>query len=76
VTVAAGSGVAPAPDRSRLALALLLGAIVAISLGVYGAVHDPTGHSLVTLFFTATISAVIPFGNVVRGCSTSCQPYL
>ena len=56
MTVAAGPGVAPAPDRTRLALALLLGAIVAISLGVYGAVHDPTGHSLVTLFFTATIN--------------------
>ena len=56
MTVAAGPGVAPAPDRSRLALALLLGAIVALSLGVYGAVHDPTGRSLVTLFFTATIN--------------------
>jgi hypothetical protein len=56
VTVAAGTGSAPAPDRTRLALALLLGAIVAISLGVYGAVHDPTGRSLVTLFFTATIN--------------------
>lgn len=47
---------ATSPDRTRLALALLVGAIVALSLGVYGAVHDPTGHSLVTLFFTATIN--------------------
>jgi len=56
VTVAAGSGESPAPDRTRLALALLLGSLVALSLGVYGAVHDPTGRSLVTLFFTATIN--------------------
>jgi Family of unknown function (DUF6529) len=48
--------VATSPDRTRLALALLIGAIVALSLGVYGAVHDPTGRSLVTLFFTATIN--------------------
>jgi hypothetical protein len=44
------------PDRGRLVLALVLGALVALSLGVYGAVHDPTGRSLVTLFFTATIN--------------------
>jgi hypothetical protein len=30
--------------------------MVALALGVYGAVHDPTGRSLVTLFFTATIN--------------------
>jgi hypothetical protein len=43
-------------DRTRPALALLLGALVALSLGVYGSVHDPTGRSLITLFFTATIN--------------------
>jgi len=45
-----------ASGRGRLALALLLGALVAVALGVYGRVHDPTGRSLVTLFFTATIN--------------------
>jgi hypothetical protein len=45
-----------APGRGRLALALLLGALVAVALGVYGRFHDPTGRSLVTLFFTATIN--------------------
>lgn len=45
-----------AGGRSRLVLALLLGALVALSLGVYGSVHDPTGRSLVTLFFSATIN--------------------
>lgn len=45
-----------ASGRGRPAVALLLGALVATSLGVYGNVHDPTGRSLVTLFFTATIN--------------------
>ena len=35
---------------------LVLGAGVAVALGVYGSVHDATGRSLVTLFFTATIN--------------------
>lgn len=56
VSVAAESGLAAAPDRTRLAWALMLGALVALSLGVYGAVHDASGRSLVTLFFTATIN--------------------
>lgn len=37
-------------------MALLAGALVALSLGIYGRVHDPTGESLVTLFFTKTIT--------------------
>ena len=45
-----------ASGRGRLALALLLGALVAVALGVYGRVHDPTGRSLVTLLFTTTIN--------------------
>lgn len=56
MTVAASPELATAPDRTRPALALVLGGLVALSLGVYGAVHDPTGRSLVTLFFTATIN--------------------
>ena len=43
-------------SRSKLVLALAAGAVVALSLGIYGNVHDPTGRSLVTLFFTATIT--------------------
>jgi Family of unknown function (DUF6529) len=42
--------------RGRLVAYLLLGAVVALGLGVYGRVHDPTGRSLVTLFFTGTIN--------------------
>jgi hypothetical protein len=44
------------PSTARLALALLAGALVALSIGIYGRVHDPTGRSLVTLFFSKTIT--------------------
>src|SRR4051794_35022102 len=52
---------ASAPSRSgtspaRILVPLTIGALVALSLGVYGSVHDPTGRSLVTLFFTDTIT--------------------
>ena len=42
--------------RIRLAMALGFGAAVALTLGIYGRIHDPTGGSLVTLFFTRTIT--------------------
>lgn len=42
-------------DR-RAMVALLTGAAVAVGLGVYGNVHDPTGRSLVSLFFSGTIN--------------------
>lgn len=45
--------------RTGLLVALLVGSAVALGLGVYGNVHDPTGRSLVTLFFTATINAKV-----------------
>jgi hypothetical protein len=48
-----------------VAVALVLGAMVALSLGVYGAVHDPTGRSLITLFFTATINLKVWLATVV-----------
>ena len=35
---------------------MLAGAAVAIALGVYGRVHDPTGEKLFTLVFTATLN--------------------
>jgi hypothetical protein len=40
----------------RVVLVVLLGSAVALGLGVYGNVHDPSGRSLITLFFTATIN--------------------
>jgi hypothetical protein len=45
-----------ARSRRGLATALAAGAVVFLSLGIYGNVHDPTGRSLVTLFFTQTIT--------------------
>lgn len=53
--------------RSRVALILLLGALVAVSLGVYGTVHDPTGRSLVTLFFSATINLKVWLATLAVG---------
>jgi Family of unknown function (DUF6529) len=44
------------PSPARLLIALSAGALVALSIGIYGRVHDPTGRSLVTLFFTRTIT--------------------
>jgi hypothetical protein len=39
-----------------LLLPLVGGAAVSIALGIYGRVHDPTGHALFTLFFTNTLN--------------------
>ena len=44
------------PVSAPVLAALLLAGAVAVALGVYGNVHDPSGRSLVTLFFTATIN--------------------
>ncbi len=52
----------PATSR-RLILLILIGSAVALSLGVYGNVHDPSGRSLITLFFTATINAKVWLGT-------------
>ena len=54
--------VTPTTSR-RLILLILLGSAVALALGVYGNVHDPSGRSLVTLFFTATINAEVWLGT-------------
>jgi hypothetical protein len=43
----------------RLVTIIVVGSAVALGIGVYGHVHDPTGRSLVTLFFTATINAKV-----------------
>ncbi len=45
-----------ATARGRLTGILAAGAAVAVGLGVYGRLHDPSGRSLVTLFFTKTIT--------------------
>jgi hypothetical protein len=55
---------------ARLLLALAVGAAVALSLGIYGNVHDPTGRSLVTLFFTATIHLKVWFATAAVALAT------
>jgi hypothetical protein len=48
---------APQPDTSaRLLLAGTLGALVAVSLGIYGNVHDPANDLAITLGFKDTIT--------------------
>ena len=47
-----------------LAAIIAAGSAVSLALGVYGSVHDPTGESLVTLFFTATINAKVWLGTI------------
>src|SRR4051794_20841483 len=44
------------PAAPKLLLAALLGAGVALALGVYGNVHDPSQKLVFTLFFSSTIS--------------------
>src|SRR5436309_10319932 len=52
------------PTAGRLLAPAAAGAGVAVALGVYGRVHDPTGHALFTLFFTATINLKVWFATV------------
>src|SRR5688572_3079509 len=52
----ATSGSAPVERLSPVVVPLLVGAGVAVALGVYARVHDPTGEALFTLFFTATLN--------------------
>jgi hypothetical protein len=54
--VATTARVAARSPGARVAGPLAVGALVALSLGIYGRVHDPTGRSLVTLFFTRTLT--------------------
>src|SRR3954449_8538317 len=52
------------PASPRLIVAILAGAAVALALGVYGHVHDPSQKLVFTLFFTSTISMKVWFATV------------
>jgi hypothetical protein len=53
------------PDAAPRLLAIAaLGAAVAIALGVYGRVHDPSQELVFTLFFSTTISMKVYLGTV------------
>jgi hypothetical protein len=56
---------APQPVSVRLLGLLVAGAAVAVALGVYGKVHDPTGEQPYTLFFTATINLKVWFATAL-----------
>ncbi len=47
----------PAPTKQRLAIAgvLLLGAVVALSIGVYAKVHTPSGRPALTFGFSGIL---------------------
>jgi hypothetical protein len=66
VTFAYGVNAATAerPPAPRLLLAAGLGAAVALSVGVYGHVHDPSQQLVFTLFFSSTISMKVWFATV------------
>jgi hypothetical protein len=61
----AGEPADPSPVISKLAVPALVGAAVALGLGVYGNAHDPTGQALFTLFFTGTINMKAWLATVV-----------
>ena len=50
------AAVPPRVRPARLLVPALIGAAVALGLGVYGHEHDPTGESIFSLVFTKTIN--------------------
>ena len=57
----------PSGSSSRLLVAALVGAAVALTLGIYGHVHDPSGKLVFTLFFTSTISMKVWLATIAAG---------
>src|SRR3954451_12295623 len=58
------SAAATRSERPRLLLALLAGAAISLTLGVYGHVHDPSQKLVFTLFFSQTISMKVWLASV------------
>ena len=54
----------PANAAPRLLAVAAFGAAVAVALGVYGRVHDPSQELVLTLFFSSTISMKVWLGSV------------
>lgn len=42
----------------------MAGALVAVALGVYGSVHDPTGQATLTLFFSSMVASKVWLATV------------
>ena len=56
----------PSPAQ-RLLVAAGLGAADALTLGIYGSVHDPSQELVFTLFFSSTIAMKVWLGTVALG---------
>src|SRR3954447_16323397 len=52
------------PAPVKLLAAAAAGAAVALALGIYGKVHDPSQTLVFTLFFSSTIAMKVWFGSV------------
>src|SRR3954454_4114257 len=61
------SGATAQTEDRRLILAALVGAAIALTLGVYGHVHDPSRQLVFTLFFSSTIAMKVWFATVALG---------
>src|SRR3954454_13496837 len=59
------------PAVPRLFVAILVGALVALSLGIYGHVHDPSQRLVFTLFFSSTIALKVWFATVAVGLAVA-----
>src|SRR3954469_13739846 len=58
------AGTLQRPAASRLLIAAGLGAGVALTLGIYGHVHDPSQQLVFTLFFSSTIAMKVWLASV------------
>ena len=65
----AGSGAVPAPDPAyrRLLIVGLIGAAVALTLGIYGSAHTPSSDLTITLGFTNTITMKVWLATIALG---------
>ena len=54
-----------APPRSRPLTAFAVGAVVAVLVGVFGKVHDPTPQGTTTLWFRTVIDMKVVLATVV-----------
>ena len=54
----------PPEVGGRFAILALIGAGVAVALGVYASAHEPTGETPYTLWFTGTINLKVWFGTI------------
>jgi hypothetical protein len=57
----------PASPAQKLLGAAALGGIVALSLGIYGNVHDPSQKLVFTLFFSSTITMKVYLATLAVG---------